>query len=142
MRQDQWLNTVTLHRANGTVVPLGVWDTLGGGNADASETKYRPGGMSSEVSLGGPVSIGNITLGRLLDKNRGDWDLIRELMSAQVGKARCDVSRQPLDDDGNPYGKPLNYSGKLQSVNPGDTDSNATAAQVWQIVVSTDGSVA
>lgn len=141
MRQDQWSNTVTLTRPDGTKVPLGVWDTLSGGVPEASETKYKPGGMKPEVSLGGSVSVSNITLGRLLDRANGDWELCQTLLEA-AGKWDADVARQPLDDDGLPYGKPSNYSGKLQSVNPGDTDSNSTGAQVWQIVVSTHGRIA
>lgn len=134
MRQDQWSNTVTI---DGT--PWGVWDTLGGGDVDAEETKYRPGGMGAQVSLGGQKSTGNITLGRLLV--RSDWAAMKRLMTSRVGRARVTVSRQPLDVDGNPWGDPLVYSGTLQNVTPGDTDSNSSDAQVWEITVSTVESI-
>lgn len=134
MRQDQWANTVTIDGR-----PLGVWDTLAGGDVDADETKYRPGGMAPQKSLGGPPTTNNVTLGRLLD--REDWDFMHSLMASRVGKADVVVARQPLDTDGNPFGRPLVYRGVLQNVNPGDTDSNSSDAQVWEIVVSTEGSV-
>ena len=134
MRQDQWSNTVTI---DGT--PLGVWDTFGGGDVEAEETKYRPGGMQPQVSLGGSTSVNNVTLARLLDKE--DWPFMHKLMSSRVGKAPVVVSRQPLDADGNPFGRPLVYRGTLQNVNPGDTDSNSSDAQTWTIVVSTEGNV-
>lgn len=134
MRQDQWSNTVTI---DGT--PMGVWDTFGGGDVEAEETKYRPGGMQPQVSLGGSTSVNNVTLSRLLGKE--DWPVMHDLMSSRVGKADVTVSRQPLDADGNPFGRPLVYRGKLQNVNPGDTDSNSADAQTWTIVVSTEGNV-
>lgn len=134
MRQDQWSNTVTI---NGR--PMGVWDTLDGGESDSEETKYKPGGMQPEVSLGGSRSIGNLTLSRLL--SRQDWDFMHEAMN-HTGNWRATVSRQPLDADGNPFGRPLTYRGVLKTVTPGATDSNSNDAQTWEIVVSTEGSVA
>lgn len=134
MRQDQWSNTVTIDGR-----PMGVWDTLDGGESDSEETKYKPGGMQPEVSLGGSRAIGNLTLARLL--GRSDWDFMRGLMN-KTGTAKCTVSRQPLDGDGNPWGRPLTYRGTLKTVTPGGTDSNSSDAQTWEIVVSTEGSVA
>jgi hypothetical protein len=135
MRQDQWLISVTLDGED-----LGTWDTMGGGAVTATETKYRPGGMEPEVSLGGQTSVDNVTLGRLLS-TKDDWDTMRALMAAKVGRSTVGVSRQPLDVDGNAWGDPLSYTGKLQQVVPGDTDSNGTGASVWQIVVSTAGGI-
>lgn len=134
MRQDQWSNTVTIDGR-----PMGVWDTLSGGESDSEESKYRPGGMAPPVSLGGSRTIGNITLGRLI--SREDWDYMHSLMN-RTGQALATVSRQPLDEDGNPWGRPMTYTGKIKTVMPGNTDSNSGDAQVWEIVVSTEGSVA
>lgn len=134
MRQDQWSNTVTIDGK-----PMGVWDTFEGGGSDSEETKYKPGGMQAEVSLGGSRSIGNLTLSRLLD--RSTWDYMRGLMN-RTGTAKCIVSRQPLDADGNPWGKPMTYRGVLKMVQPGGTDSNSSDALTWEIEVSTEGSVA
>lgn len=136
MRQDQWSNTVTVDGR-----PLGVWDTLSGGAADSENTTYRPGGMAPQVSLGGPRTIGEITLGRLLRKESEDWDFVHTLMN-RAGQARAVVSRQPLDADGNPWGRPLTYTGTVKTCNPGDTDSNSSDAQVWEITVTPEGSVA
>lgn len=129
-----WYNTVSI---DGT--PLGVWDTLSGGDVGSEETKYKPGGMQPEVSLGGTTSVENVTLGRLM--SREDWDFMHRLMSSRVGKAPCTVARQPLDVDGNPFGRPMVYQGVLQNVTPGDSDSNSSDAQVWEITVSTEGSI-
>lgn len=134
MRQDQWSNTVNIQ---GRL--LGVWDSLGGGESDSEETKYKPGGMQPEISLGGSRSIGNLTLARLV--SRQDWDFMHEVMN-NTGRWKCTVARQPLDADGNPFGRPLVYRGTLKTVTPGDTDSTSSDAQVWEIVVTTEGSVA
>lgn len=136
MRQDQWQNTVTIADE-----PWGVWDTFGGGEVEQAETKYKPGGMAAEVSLGGTASIGNLTLGRLL--TRDQWPTMRRLMARLAAHEviETSVARQPLDRQGNPFDEPLIYGGKLQRVTPGDTDSNSSDAQVWEIVVSTDGTL-
>lgn len=134
MRQDQWSNTVTIDGK-----PMGVWDTLSGGESDSDSTTYRPGGMGPQVSLGGPRTIGALTLGRLI--SRPDWEFMHNLMN-RTGQARAVVSRQPLDEDGNPWGRPLTYTGTVKTCTPGDTDSNSSDAQVWEIVVTPEGSVA
>lgn len=137
MRQDQWLATLTIDG-----VDFGIWDAWAGGDIEATETKYKPGGMQPEISLGGTTQVNNVTMSKLLEK--GDYtSQLRDLMTkGRVGKAVCTGSRQPLDEDGNPFGDPLVYNGKLMHVVPGDTDSNATAAQVWQVIISTNGSIA
>jgi len=134
MRQDQWSNTLTIDG-----VPLGVWDTLSGGEVEAEDTKHRPGGMGAQVSLGGPSMTNNITMTRLLGQS--DWDFMRYLMQSRVGRAECVVSRQPLDRDKNPFGRPLVYRGVLQRCAPGDTDSNSADSQMWEVVVSTEGDI-
>jgi hypothetical protein len=134
MRQDQWRNTLTIDGR-----PMGVWDTMDGGDVESEETKYRPGGMAPQVALGGVTTVNNVTLGRLLTSD--DWPFMRDLMANRTGKAPCIVARQPLDTDGNAFGTPLVYRGVLQHVTPGNTDSNSSDAQVWEIVVSTEGSI-
>lgn len=134
-RQDQWLNTLTIDGAS-----YGTWDTLTGGDVQASEVKFKPGGMQPEISLGGSPTTNNITMTRLLVAE-SHWDLIRGLMS-RAGKAPCTVARQPLDTDGNPYGKPMVYRGNLLQVMPGDADSNATSQHMWTVVISVAGSIA
>lgn len=135
MRQDQWEWTLTIDGD-----PWGVWDAADGGDVEATETKYKPGGMQPEISLGGTTSVGNLTLTRLL--TRVDWPQMKHLMENRVGKAPVIASRQPLDEDGNAFGDPLVYRGKLQHVTPGATDSNSSDAQTWEIVVSTEGRIA
>lgn len=134
MRQDQWSATLTIDGRS-----FGVWMSLSGGDVEASETKIRPGGMRPELSLGGVATTNNVTLTKVLD--RADYDAMRIMMAGRVGKARCVASRQPLDADGNPWGRPIIYAGVLQNVTPGDYDANSTDAQVWEVTISTEGSI-
>src|SRR3954452_1764681 len=133
-RQDQYANTLLVDGR-----PLGVYDKFSGGDMDSSETKYMAGGMEPEQSLGGPQKVTNVIVTRKYDLER-DHDLVRWLKDRR-GKASATVNRQPLDVDGNPYGKPLVYTGKLKSVKLGGTDSNATAADTYDVEISTEGNV-
>ena len=120
-------------------INLGVCAFKGGGAATAEETKYRPGSMQPEQSLGGPVSVDNVTIRKMFDP------ALRALfhtLIAMVGKASCTVTSQPLDGDGNPEGDPQVYTGILLSVTPPDSDANANAAAELELVVSTHGSIA
>lgn len=133
-RVDQHLTTVTIDDR-----PLGVFDTIGGREVDSEETKYRPGGMGPQRSLGGQPTLGNVTLGRLYELAR-DYDLARWAQT-RAGRGRVTVSEQPLDTDGNPYGRPSVYRGVLKTVTIPDKDSDSNDAAIWTIVVSTEGLV-
>jgi hypothetical protein len=135
MREDQYAITVAI---DGT--PIGVWDKLTGGGVVAGDTKYKPGAMAPQISLGGSKAVDNITLSRLLSQQNGDTDLCKFLMQ-RAGKGQATINRQPLDADGAAFGTALVYTGTLSEVHPGDTDSNSTNANVWSIVISTDGEV-
>jgi hypothetical protein len=133
MREDQFLITATVDG-----VALGVFDTCEGGDADSEETKYRPGGFRPIRTLGGQGAPQNVTIGRLEELER-DTELVRWLMS-RSGKGRMSVNKQPLDTDGNPFGRPFTYTGILKTVTPPNADSNSNSAAVWTAVLSTEGS--
>lgn len=134
MRANQHSVTVNV---DGT--PLGVFDTIEGGGVDSDETKYRPGGMAPQISLGGFQTVDNVTVGRLYELAR-DHDLVRWLLG-RSGKGRVTVTKQFLDTDGNPYGKPYIYTGTLKTVTPPHGDSNSNDASVWTMVISSEGTV-
>lgn len=133
-RSDQHLTTVVLDGR-----PLGVFDKITGGEVDSEESKYRPGGMGAQRSLGGPSSVGNVTVERLYELAR-DHDLARWAQT-RAGRGRVTVSKQPLDTEGNPFGKPLVYQGSLKTVTFPDGDSDSADPNTWTMVVSTDGGV-
>lgn len=133
-RQDQHLTTVAV---DGT--DLGVFDTFSGGNVDSEETKYRAGGLQPEVALGGSVTVENVTVGRLYQLDR-DHNISHWLMS-RAGKGRVTITRQPLDVDGNVFGRPHVYTGILKAVTTPDQDSNSSDPSVLELEVSTNGTV-
>jgi len=133
-RQDQYAVSMTV---DGT--KFGVFDKLSGGEIDSEETKYKPGGMAPPVSLGGSVEVGNLTISRLYVLNR-DHDTIHWLIS-RVGKGQVVVSRQPLDVDGNAYGRPLVYTGTLKTVTPPEVDSESSDAALVECEITPAGTV-
>jgi hypothetical protein len=137
-RQDQYAITVNVDGLD-----FGIWDKLSGGEIDSEETKYKPGNMGLHVSLGGSVEVGNVTVSvlyRLAVFQAGD-DRIHWLIG-RVGKGQVTVNRQPLDTDGNAYGKPLVYSGTLKTVTPPEIDSESSDAALLELEVTPAGTVA
>lgn len=135
MRQDQHLITVTVDGKN-----LGVFDKAPGAEIDSSETKYSPGGMAPQVTLGGRQTVGNIVASRLYEVSR-DHELARSLVH-RAGKAAMSISWQPLDTDGNPFGKPVVTSGKLKRVKFPDMDSESDGAAMLELEMSSSGTIA
>jgi hypothetical protein len=133
-REDTWLVSLSIDGRD-----LEVWDTLDGGEIDSDESKYRPGGMSAEISLGGTRTIGNITLGRNYDYLR-DHPMLSWLV-ARVGAGRCVIGRQPLDLNRIPQGSPTTYTGTLKTVTPPGVDSMSNDAAVIELEITIDGTV-
>lgn len=134
-RADQYAVSVNIDGLD-----TGIWDTCDGGEMGSEETKYKPGGMNPQVSLGGSQELGNVTVARLYDLDR-DNPFIRTWMN-RCGKASVVVTKQPLDVDGNVYGDPLVYSGLLMTVTPPSHDSESSDAARVELEISTNGSIA
>lgn len=122
MRKDMWATHLQVpgidwHGKN-------IWDVKTGGEVDSDSFLYHPGGMEPQVSLGGKITTGNVTLSRLYRQDRDHLNL-QKLLNA-VGKSKATVVQQPLDADGNSWGDPIVYVGTLKRVNPPDTDSGGT----------------
>lgn len=133
-RQDQYNVTVSIDGED-----KGTWDKMEGGEVDSEERKYRPGNMATEVSLGGSVSVGNVTVTRLYELARDHLNV--KAMMARAGKGTVVVKKQPLDVDGNPFGSPLVYQGTLKAVTPPEVDSESNDPGLLAIEVSSAGLV-
>jgi hypothetical protein len=131
-REDTWLITASVDG-----VDLGVFDSKSGGELDSEESKYRPGGMAAEISLGGTRTIGNVTLSRYCDRLR-DWPRIKWLHS-RIGKGRVSIGITPLDPNGARGGAPLVYTGTLKAVTPPEVDSTGTDAAQIELECTIDG---
>lgn len=128
-RLDQYNVTVSV---DGTA--LGTFDKMTGGELDSEETKYKPGGMVPQVSLGGSKTVNNVTVSRLfrLDRDLG----LLPLLKSRVGKGVVYASKMSLDVDGNPYGTPLVYNGTLKQVKFPEPDSESSSAAMIELEIS------
>lgn len=114
--------------------PLGVFDTRTGGESSGEITKYRPGGQARQKSYGGRAETGDVTVTRVNERER-DNDLVKWLRT-RVVVGEMSINEQPLDDNDQPWGKPTTWTGRLQSVNGGDTDSNSNDVRPLELVCS------
>jgi hypothetical protein len=133
-RKDQYDVRVSVDGKN-----LGTFDVLTGGETDTTELVYKPGGMAPQVSLGGIVTVGQTIVNRIYQLDR-DHAQVHWLLS-RVGKGQVVINKQPLDIDGNAYGKPLVYKGTLKRVTPPEVDSNSTDAALIEIEMTPSGTV-
>ena len=133
-RQDQYDVKVVVDG-----VDLGTFDKLTGGEIDSEETTYKVGGMGPRISLGGSVNPGNVTVQVIYDLSR--IHSIVHWLIGRVGKAPATISKQPLDVDGNAFGKAITYPARLKQVNPPEVDSESSDAALLELEFTVNGSV-
>lgn len=133
-REDQYNVTVIVSRG-GTTYDLGTFDKFSGGEADSEETKFWPGGLGEQLSLGGRKTVNNFKVERLYDLSR-DHPLMGWLLAGS-GKADVVATKTSIDPDGVAQGRPLVYRGKLKQVTPPDHDSESSDAAMYELEVST-----
>jgi hypothetical protein len=119
---------------------LGIFDTWEGGNVTADSTKYRPGNMGPQMSMGGNPEVDDITCVRYYDRERDNPNDV--WIASGVGGARCAVKKQLLDDDGFAFGKPYNITGKLVGFQHPEHDSNSSDFALMTLVVAPTGEFA
>lgn len=134
-REDQYNVTVSIDGTN-----LGTFDKMSGGEIDSDETRYRPGNLGPHVSLGGSVNVGNLTVQRLYDLSRDHTKVA--FLKGRVGKGTMVVSKQSLDVNGNAFGKPVVYTGKLKQLTLPDVDSESSDAAMIELEMTPFGTVA
>lgn len=137
-RQDTHRITVSIaDPVTGVLTSYGVFDKWSGGELDSEQTQYYAGGMVPPVSLGGRKTAGNVTLSRLYRLER-DHDRIQKLHDA-VGRSKAILSRQPLDIQGNVYGRPIVYNATLKKVQAPDLDSEQSGPALLELEFTVDG---
>lgn len=131
-RQDTHRITVRIvNQATGKMVDYGVWDKWDGGEVDSDSSNYYPGGMAPPVALGGRQTTGNVTISRLYRLER-DHQHMQEWINA-AGKSAASIHRQPLDINGNVFGKPIVYQAVLKKVTPPPLDSEQSGAAIVEL---------
>lgn len=132
-RSDQYNVTVEV-TYGGLTRALGTWDKLSGGEVDSEETKYFPGGMAAQVSLGGRRTVGNVTVSRLYRLDR-DHPLVGWLLGG-AGKATVTVTKASMTIDSAAVGNPLVYTGTLKAVTPPEHDSESSDAALLEMEIT------
>jgi hypothetical protein len=117
--------------------PLGEFETFTGGELTSEDIKHARGAGQPEQAKGGRQTVGNVTIAREYNADSDDlhW------LSDRRGKGDMVVTRQPLDDDYNPKGRPIVYSGKLMRVAPGESDVNSGDIDSFELEMSCNGRV-
>lgn len=137
-RSDTYMVNVQVeHPRTGAMINYGTWDKMTGGELGASASSYRPGGMAPPVSLGGVKTTTNVTVSRLYRLAR-DHDVAQQLFDG-VGRSKMVVTKQPLDIEGNTYGKPIVYHGTLDRVKTPDVDSESSSAGLIELEMVVEG---
>lgn len=140
-RQDTWQISLWVEdvgNPNRPMMPLGTFDKKSGGEVDSEEYKYKPGAMAESISLGGTKNVGNVTTSRLYRLVRDHQDLTQRLING-VGKARVRMAQQPLDIDGNAFGRPIVYNGTLKRFTPPEHDSESADPALYEIEITVEG---
>lgn len=115
------------------------WDTFEGGENQANNLNYMPGGMQPAVDLGGVPQRSDITITReWSDTLAGIYKPLDNL----TGKGTCTVSYQTLDANGNPVpGALFTYTGVIKSVSRPNYDSASSVNGKLQVVISCNSPV-
>lgn len=130
-RRNQYALSVTI---DGTT--LGIFDTMTGGAYDSDETKYKPGAMAPEISLGGAKTTSNVVVGRLFVLGRDD--VLVPMLKTKVGTGQVTITKQYLDINKLPYGTPDVYTGTLKTFTPTEPDSTSSEAGLFTLEVSSN----
>jgi hypothetical protein len=125
---------------------LGVFDTWEGAHVTADNTKHRRGAMGTQVAIGGPVTIDDLTVTRDFDlardnvgskgrKGNGHW------LSSAVGRGKVVATKHYLDSDGDGFGTPVVITGVLIGYNEPNSDSDSSDVAMMELVINPDGEV-
>lgn len=133
-REDQFNITASVSYG-GETKDLGTFDTFDGGEVDSDDTKYWPGGLQQQISLGGRRQVGNVTIGRMYDLGR-DHPIMGWLLGG-VGCAEVVVTKTSMTAcPPSAVENPIVYKGKMKAVTPPGHDSNSSDAASWEMEVS------
>ena len=103
----------------------GAFAQMSGGNPSGDVRRYKEGGDPNDHTSGNPPTRDDVTIGRPWRRTR-DHDLALAFDRA-VMKSRFTITKQPLDEDFNAWGKPMVYADcLLTGCNHPDVDAEAT----------------
>lgn len=114
---------------------LGLFVTWTGGDGDSDDTRYTEGD-GGEFPLGGRQTRDPITIGRRFDAAR---DLpVHPWLDSRRGKGVCDWTKQYVDDEENPIGKPIKRHGILKKVTDPEADKGSSDPSTFELEMVPD----
>jgi len=128
--EQQWVPSLTVNGVN-----YGNFDKFSGGDAVASVPKFRPAGMGPERTYLALPVFANVMLTKAFVQT--DYALQNTLRNL-VGAAQATVTLTPLNDAGVAWGTPRVYTGRLESVKDGNTDSTSNAVRTWDVDIAVE----
>jgi hypothetical protein len=133
VQEQQYAVSVTVA---GRPLP-GLFDKFDGGEIDSDSTTYSAGGMASPEALPGPVTTGEVTVGRAF---RGERDAsLKKWLNTQVGQAIV-IGKQALNPDKSPVPDGLEtFRGIMKGVSTPTHDSNGSAVSTFEITATISG---
>jgi hypothetical protein len=115
-------------------VPYGdSWASAEGGNLEADAVKTRPGGMSRQVSAGGPAERDDLTLATQFTDVAAGW--VAQLENL-VGGGDAVVGISYLLPNKTPSGRGKTIRGTVGAVRTPDMDSNGGDMGFLEVVVN------
>ena len=88
----------------------------------------RPAGDQREPAAQQPLAAG-------VQATQVHW------LASRAGKGSVVITKQPLDIDGNPWGDPITYKGKLKAVTPPEHDSTSNTEALLELEVTLAGTI-
>lgn len=132
IRQDQadiWLQVNGVSYGNGD-----SWATYTGAALSSAGAKTRPGGMGTEVELGGPSTRADCTI---TTQNTDIMAGQHKALESMIGKGDALITIQYLDDYGAAIpGARFGVRGKLKEATLPDVQWETPAAGMYQVVVA------
>jgi hypothetical protein len=104
--------------------------TWSGGDGDSDDQPWREGD-GNLTNLGGKQSRDPITISREVKPDR-DIPIYHEL-DAKRGKVEAVFTKQYVDDEENPIGKPIIRRGKLKKVTDPEADKNSSDPSTFSL---------
>lgn len=108
------------------------WATLEGGDLESEDTKTRPGGMTTQVNLGGPTTRTDCTVSRPYTAELHPFIVALEQVAGQAG---MHITYSILDGAGNVIGPTVTLKGILKNVTRPNFDSNTSGTAMLSLVM-------
>lgn len=133
VQEQQFAVSVTI---DGTPIS-GLFDKFEGGEVDSDADVYRAGGMAEPEALPGPVTTGEVTIGR---GYRGERDApLERWLAGKVGRPIV-IGRQALNPDKTPVvGGLLTFGGVVKGYATPSHDSQGNAVAMLEITATIGG---